>query len=174
MVRSSRPLRQVGELVQTHASALDPSLPFSDPSLLTASIERTLSNRRVLAWVFSLLGVLGFVLAAVGLHGLLAQAVIERTREFGIRLAIGAARTHVAGLVVRQVLWIVVIGTAAGLVLAALGARLVAAQLFGLAPLEPSLYLASASALILVVVLACAWPAARATRIEPVEALRVE
>jgi ABC-type antimicrobial peptide transport system permease subunit len=122
----------------------------------------------------NLLGGLGFALAAVGLYGLLAQMVGERTREFGIRMAIGGARAHVFGLVLRQAAWIAILGGAAGLGLGALGSRFVEAQLFGVRPLEPWVYAGSAAGLAAVVFLASVWPARQATRIQPVEALRAE
>jgi ABC-type antimicrobial peptide transport system permease subunit len=121
-----------------------------------------------------MLGALGFLLTAVGLYGLLAQMVNERTREFGIRMAIGADRTHVVGLVLRQALLIAAIGGAIGLALAYFGTRVVEAQLFGLTRLEPWVYVASAASLGVVVLAASLWPARAATRIQPVEALRME
>jgi predicted permease len=174
LIRSDRPLKELGDLVQKHVTALDPALPVSPPRLLTTAVERQLANRRVFAWVLSLLGALGFVLAAVGLYGLLAQMVNERTREFGIRMAIGADPAHIFGLVFRQAAWIAAIGGAAGLGLAAVGSRLVEAQLFGVTRLEPRIYLAAATGLALIVFLATVWPARSATRIQPVEALRAE
>ena len=174
LIRSDRPLKELGDLVQKHVTALDPSLPVSPPRLLATTVERQLANRRVFAWVLSLLGAVGFVLAAVGLYGLLAQSVNERTREFGIRMAIGAERSHVFGLVLRQAAWIAAIGGAAGLALAALGSRLVETQLFGVTRLDPRIYLVTAAGLAVIVFLATVWPARTATRIQPVEALRTE
>jgi predicted lysophospholipase L1 biosynthesis ABC-type transport system permease subunit len=174
LVRAGRSLPEIATVVATHASAIDPSLPVAVPSALTESIEGELADRRVFAWILSLLGGLGFVLAAVGLYGLLAQMVNERTREFGIRLAIGADRRHVFGLVLRQASWIAVLGGLAGLGLAAFGSRVVEAQLYGVTRLDPRLYAASAVALAVVIFAASAWPARSATRIQPVEALRAE
>ena len=121
-----------------------------------------------------MLGWLAFVLAAVGLYGLLAQSVAERTREFGIRMAIGSGRAHIFTLVIRQAVWIGALGTALGIGLAFLGSRLVESQLYGLTRLDPAVYLVAAASLAAVVLLAGLWPARTATRIEPVEALRVE
>jgi ABC-type antimicrobial peptide transport system permease subunit len=168
------PVRDAGQLVQAKASAIDPSLPVGAAQPLAASVARELAGRRVFAWVLSLLGALGFALAAVGLYGLLAQMVGERTREFGIRLAIGADRAHVFGLVLRQTLWIAFLGGATGLGLAFLGSRIVESQLFGLSRIEPWVYAASVISLMAVVFAAAVWPARVATRIQPVEALRAE
>lgn len=174
MIRSERPLREIAQLVQSHATALDASLPVRPPQPLMTAVERQIASRRLFAWVLSLLGGLGFVLAAVGLYGLLAQMVGERTREFGIRMAIGADRSHVFGLVLRQATWMAMSGCAAGLGLAALGSRLVEAQLFGVTRLDPRIYLAAAIGLAAIVFLASVWPARTATRIQPVDALRAE
>ena len=124
-IRSSAPLKAIGERVRAHTSAIDPSLGFMPPRALTQALDRQLADRQVLAWVLTSLGVLGFLLAAVGLYGLLTQIVSERTREFGIRLAIGAGRAHVFRLVLRQAAWIAALGGTAGLGLGALGSRMV-------------------------------------------------
>jgi ABC-type antimicrobial peptide transport system permease subunit len=121
-----------------------------------------------------MLGWLAFALAAVGLYGLLAQLVAERTREFGVRMAIGSGRAHIFGIVIRQAVWIGALGTVLGIGLAFLGSRLVETQLYGLTRLDPAVYAVAAASLAAVVLLAGLWPARTATRIEPVEALRVE
>jgi ABC-type antimicrobial peptide transport system permease subunit len=121
-----------------------------------------------------MLGCLAFVLAAVGLYGLLAQSVAERTREFGIRMAVGSGRRQIFTLVLKQAMWIGILGTVLGTGLAFAGSRLVEAQLYGVTRLDPAVYLAAVTSLGIVVLLAGLWPARTATRIEPVEALRVE
>jgi predicted permease len=174
LVKSALPLGEVVQRVGTAAKDLDPTLPMQYSTALRTSIDRALSDRRVFAWVLSMLGWLAFVLAAVGLYGLLAQSVAERTREFGIRMAIGSGRAHIFMLVIRQAVWIGALGTALGIGLAFLGSRLVEAQLYGLTRLDPAVYIVAAASLTAVVLLAGLWPARTATRIEPVEALRVE
>lgn len=174
LVKSPLALGEVTRRVEAAAKDVDPTLPISYSRALRTSIDRTLSDRRVFAWVFSMLGWLAFVLAAVGLYGLLAQSVTERTREFGIRMAIGSGRAHIFTLVIRQAVWIGAKGTALGIGLAFLGSRLVESQLYGLTRLDPAVYLVAAASLAAVVLLAGLWPARTATRIEPVEALRVE
>jgi predicted permease len=174
MVRTDRPLRDAGERVRAHVAAIDPSLAMSAPRLMTDWLARQVANRRAFAWVLTLLGGLGFVLAAVGLYGLLAQIVTERAREFGIRMAIGADRRHVIGLVVRLAVWIAVLGGAAGLALAAFGSRLVESQLVGVGRFDPVLYAVSVALLGAVILAACLIPAARAARVDPVDVLRTE
>jgi predicted permease len=174
LVRSGLPLADVTRAVQAAAREIDPTLPvrFSQP--LTSLIEEELTEQRVFAWMLSLLGWLAFALAAVGLYGLLAQSVTERTREFGIRMAIGSGRGRIFGLVVRQAAWIGAFGTLGGVALALVGTRLIEAQLYGVARLDPLTYAAAASALVAVVFAAAILPARAATRVQPVEALRVE
>ena len=172
LIRSPAPLGAIRERVRAHTSAIDPSLGSMPPRALTEALARQLADRQVLAWVLTSLGVLGFLLAAVGLYGLLTQIVSERTREFGIRLAIGAGRAHVFRLVLRQAAWIAALGGAAGLGLGVLGSRMVESQLVGVTPLDPWVYAISIVSLVAVILVASAWPARAAANIEPVEALR--
>lgn len=174
LVRSDRPVRDVAERVKAHTAAIDPSLALGPPLTLEGSLARMLANRRVFAWVLTLLGGLGFVLAAVGLYGLLAQIVSERTREFGIRMAIGADRRHVVSLVARLALWVAVLGGAAGLGLAAFGSQLVETQLVGVGRFDLGVYAVSAALLVAVILAACLIPAQRASKVNPVEVLRSE
>jgi predicted permease len=174
MVRTDRSFRDASERVKAHIAAIDPSLGIAPPRLLTDWLARQVANRRAFAWVLTLLGALGFVLAAVGLYGLLAQVVTERAREFGIRMAIGADRRHVIGLVVRLAAWIAAIGGTAGLALAAFGSKLVETQLVGVGRFDLAIYAASVALLGAVILLACLIPAHRASRVDPVEVLRAE
>jgi predicted permease len=174
LVKSGLPLGAVVQRVEAAAKDVDPTLPLRYSIALRTSIDRRLSDRRLFAWVLSMLGWLAFVLAAVGLYGLLAQSVTERIREFGIRLAIGGSRTHVFGLVIRQAAVIGALGTALGMALAFVGSRLVETQLYGVSRLEPTAYALAGASLAFVVVLAGLWPAWTATCIEPAKAIRME
>jgi len=175
LVKSALTTRAASETVQAVAARIDPTVPISgNQPLRTRTIDRQLASQRVFAWVLSLLGGLGFVLAAFGLYGLLAQSVTERTREFGIRMAIGATRGQMYGLVLRHAALIAMIGGIAGLGLAMFGSRLIEAQLWGVTARDPFIYATAVFALLAVVFIAAAWPARVATRVEPVEALRIE
>ena len=169
LVKSALPLGEVIQRVEAAAKDVDPTLPIRYSRALQTSIDRSQSDRRVFAWVLSMLGWLAFLLAAVGLYGLLAQSVAERTREFGIRMAIGSGRAHIFTLVLRQAMWIGTLGTALGAVLAFLGSQLIEAQLYGVTRLDPAVYVVAAVSLAIVVLLAGLWPARTATRIEPVD-----
>ena len=118
LVRSNLDSARVGRMVRDAATALDPAVPFKPETTYAEMIDQRLSQQRLFAWVLGLLGTIAFTLAAVGLNGLVAQTVIERAREFGIRLAIGADRSHVMRLVLRQATVVGVTGLATGLTLA--------------------------------------------------------
>ncbi|MGH9409388.1 MAG: FtsX-like permease family protein [Vicinamibacterales bacterium] len=121
-----------------------------------------------------MLGCIAFLLSAVGLHGLVAQTVTERRREFGIRMAIGADRTQIMRPVLRQAATLASVGLGAGLVLAWWSGHLVDSRLFGITSRNPSVYAAAAVLMALVVAAATSGPARAATRVDPVEVLRVE
>jgi predicted permease len=174
LVKSALPLGEVIQRVEAAAKDVDPTLPIRYSRALRTSIDLSQSDRRVFASVLSMLGGLAFVLAAVGLYGLLAQSVAERTREFGIRMAVGCERTQIFTIVLKQAMWIGALGTVLGTGLAFVGSRLVEAQLYGVTRVDPAVYLAATTSLAAVVLLAGLWPARIATRIEPVEALRLE
>jgi ABC-type antimicrobial peptide transport system permease subunit len=114
------------------------------------------------------------LLATVGLYGVLAFAVGQRTREIGVRMALGATRRDLLRLVLRQSLWLVVLGLGMGLGIAALGARGLAVLLFGVGPLDPASYAATAVALAVVGLVASWVPARRALAVDPVVALRAD
>lgn len=174
IVRSPRPPRAVADDVQAISARIDRMLAWSEPFTLEAEIASDTREQRLFGGMLSWLSVIAFVLAAVGLHGLVAQTTTERTREFGIRLAIGARRADIVRLVARYVAAIAILGTAAGVGLAVLGTPLVRSMLFGVEPLDPAIYALAAGLLVVVIGLAAAWPTWRATRVQPVEVLRAE
>lgn len=174
IVRSAEPAPVVTAAVRAVAARLDRAVPLTGAQPLSAAIDRSLQQQRLFATMLGWISVLAFVLAAVGLHGLVSQATTERTREFGIRLALGAKRADIVMLIAQWVFVIAGLGTVAGLVLAAFGTSLVKTMLFGVTPLEPAVYALAVVALTVVVIIASAWPALRATRVQPVDVLRAE
>lgn len=174
LVRSSIPLPALSQLIASVAQEIDPALPVSASQLLSVDVASDFAEQRTFAWFLSIVGWIAFTLAAVGLYGLLAQSVSERTREFGIRLAIGSGRGRIFALVLRQAAWIGVFGVTGGLTLAGFGTRMIESQLFGVARADPVIYLLAAAVLAGVVFLAGLWPARAATRVQPIDALRVE
>jgi predicted permease len=174
LVKSTLTMRQAAEIVGAVASRVDSNTPIAFSQPLQTGIDQRLSDQRIFAWVLSLLGGLGFLLAAVGLYGLLAQSVVERTRELGIRMALGARPLDVVGLILRRAVMVTLIGAPLGLVLAFVGSRVIERLLFGVSRLDGWVYLAATGTLALVVLLAGIGPALRATRVHPVDVLRVE
>jgi putative ABC transport system permease protein len=148
------------------------------PILYTQSMEEVaavgLLPQRVAGWVAGSLGLLGLLLAGTGLYGVTAFSTTQRTREIGIRMALGAQRGDVLALVLRQGLKLAAIGLAAGLALSLGAAQLIAGLLFGVSPADPLVLIAVAIGLGAVALLASYIPARRATQVDPMVALRYE
>lgn len=174
VMRSTLGSREAFQLAAEAARRIDPTIALAPETTFAARIDRQLGQQRLFAWMLGLLGTIGFVLAAVGLHGLIGQTVVERRREFGIRLAIGAAPTGIVKLVLRRAALVLSVGLAAGLALAWSSGRLVESQLFGITSRDPMPYGVAALLMIAVVILASISPAVAATRVDPIEVLRSE
>jgi predicted permease len=149
--------------------ALIPSVSTVDRELGGFSAQRTFQT-----WLLTLFAALAVALAAVGIYGVVHYAVAERTREIGVRIALGAAPGDVAALVVRQGMLLPIVGVAIGLVLAFGATRFMSHLLFGVAPTDLATFAGVAIALVAVALAACCVPARRATRVDPVSALRRE
>jgi predicted permease len=165
---------RVGEAVRLAAAKLDTSVPVSTPRPVSARVDHELREQRMFAWVLTFVGGLGFLLAGLGLHGLVAQTAAERTREFGIRLALGARHRDVVRLMLRFAAVVAGAGAAGGLVVAWFGTRLVERILFGVSALDARVYVAATVGLLVIVVLACLTPVLRTLRVQPVDVLRSE
>jgi len=153
---------------------LDPMLVVDSPRTMEAQIDRSASNERALATLAIGFSALAMLLAAVGLYGVLAYSTEQRTREIGVRLALGAQRSGVMVLVVREMAIIAAIAIAVALPSVVALARLFRSQLYGVTTFDP-LTLAGAALLTAVMVtLAAALPARRAAAVEPMQALRTE
>ena len=137
-------------------------------------VSSSLSRRRLYAVLLAIFAGVAVALAAIGLYGLISYAVARRTREIGIRMALGARRSQVMGLVLHQSIVLTVLGIALGIAGAAAATRILEGMLFGLTPLDPSTYVAVAVLFALVASLAAFVPARRATKVDPMVALRVE
>ena len=155
-------------------AALDPAAGLYDAMPLTEYTEASLYQHKVAASLLSALGVLSLLLAAVGLYSVMSYSVSERTREIGIRMALGAQPRNVLALVLRQGLVMTLSGLLAGIVIALAGARLVAALLIGVGGADPLTY-AAASLFLCAIALFATWiPARRATRVDPMTSLRCQ
>ncbi len=153
---------------------LDRSLPVYNAATMTTQLDRSLATERLLATLAGSFGALALFLAAVGMYGVVAYSVGSRTREIGVRMALGASHRGILAMILRESAAATVGGIAAGVPLALAATRLIASLLYGLEPRDPFVF-ASVTLLLAAVALAAALlPARRATRIEPTTALRDE
>jgi ABC-type antimicrobial peptide transport system permease subunit len=160
--------------VRKTVSDVDNNLPVFGVRTQTQTIDRLLFNQRLVARLSSLFGLLGLLLACIGLYGLLSYEVARRTREIGIRAALGAQRRDVLRLVIKQGLVLVVLGAAAGIGASFAVTRFLQSLLFGVRATDFWTFAAVCGLLLLVGMLACYIPARRATRVDPMVALRYE
>jgi predicted permease len=141
---------------------------------LTAQVERTLVQERLVATLAGGFGALALILACIGLYGLLAYTVARRTREIGIRMALGAERAHVLRIMINDAMRLLACGIGLGLPAAWMASRWVSSLLFGLTPTDPATILAATALLAAFGLLAGFLPAVRASRVDPSVALRYE
>jgi predicted permease len=153
---------------------VDPNVPIEGLATMEARISDSIYTERMIAVLATAFGLLATVLAAVGLYGVVAYSVTRRTREFGIRLVLGAVPGSVLRMVVREILWLVAIGAAAGLPLSYALARFAESQLYGVHAYDAGVLAGSAALIAAIAVAAGIAPAIRAMRIEPIQALRHE
>jgi putative ABC transport system permease protein len=153
---------------------IDPEQPISDVRTMDQRIGRSLESRRFNMILLAAFAVLALALAAIGIYGIVAYAVTERTHEIGVRLALGAQRRDVMAMIVAQGMAMTAAGTAAGIVSALLVTRLMSSLLFGVSTLDPITFTAIPVLLAAVAFAACYVPARRATRVDPLVALRTE
>ena len=167
------PLSVVGAVRQAVWS-IDPNQPLSNITTLEKVVSESIAQRRLNMLLMGLFGGLAMLLSAVGIYGLLSHAVTQRTQEMGIRMALGAQVGDVLKLVLKQGMLLALAGEAIGLV-AALGlTRLIRGLLFGVGPNDAMTFIAVVGVLTTVALLACYLPARRATKVDPLEALRYE
>ena len=150
------------------------NLPMTNVLTQTEQIDRLLDQERVIAKLSSFFGILALLLACVGLYGLLSYEVTRRTREIGIRMALGAQRGDLVRMVVTQGIALAVTGTAIGLGAAAGISRLLTTLLYGVKPEDPATLASVTLLLIVVAIVAASVPARKATRVDPIVALRCE
>jgi len=154
--------------------SFDSNLPVYDLETLTQQVDETVFADRLLTSLSLCLGLLAALLAAIGLYGVMAYVVARRTREIGIRMALGATRESIAGLILSEVARMAAIGLAIGLAAALAGERLVASLLYGVQATDPLVFAGAVLLLAFIALLAGGLPARRAASVDPVVALRYE
>jgi len=166
-LRLAPPIRQ-----QLHL--LDADLPFAEASSMDEIMQRQTSDRRYTTGLLVLFAAFGLGLAAIGVYGVVSYIVVQRTNEMGLRMALGAQRAEILWLVLKQGLGMAAVGTGFGLVGAWALRKTLAELMFGISPADPASFISAALILIGLAVFACLLPARRATKVDPMVALRYE
>ncbi len=173
-IRTSLKPATVVSQVGSEIRAIDKDIRFGGFKTLEEHVDESLGHERLMATLSSLFGILSMLLACVGLYGVMAYAVERRTNEIGIRMALGARQMDVLWMVLRETLLLVLIGVAIGVPAALTGARLISSMLYAVRAIDPVTFVGASLALISVALLAAYIPAQRATKVDPMVALRYE
>jgi len=174
IVRTAGDPMQLVPAVRRIVHAADPSQPLTDVQPLNALVEAGTSSRRVQLLTLGIFGAVAFLLAAVGMHGLLSFAVSSRTQEIGVRIALGARKSNILGLTIGGGIRLAAIGIMAGGAMAYPAARLLQTLLAGVRPDDVSTFTAAAAMALLIALIGSALPAMRALRVDPATAIRNE
>jgi predicted permease len=158
--------------VQRELRGIDSQVPIDDVRTAATVIGQALFAARIAAGMLSLFGLLALGLASIGLYGMMAYSVSRRQREIGVRIALGAERTRVQGLILREGMRLVATGLGVGIALSVVAGRALSSMLFNVSPVDPVSLGASSVVLVLVALAACYLPARRASRVDPLIALR--
>ena len=160
--------------VRAAVATIDPSVPLANIASLDAVVSTAFAQPRFSMYLVTAFGGVALVLACIGLYGSISHTVLARTPEFGIRVALGAQPSDVLRMVFRDGLGLAAVGVGAGSITAAIGARAIRTFLYGVEPTDPITFIVALCALLAVAALACYLPARRATRVDPLMAMRAE
>jgi ABC-type antimicrobial peptide transport system permease subunit len=153
---------------------INPAMPLTDIVTLESLLDNALRERRFQLTLLATFAVVALLLAAVGIYGVISAVTVQRTHEIGIRMALGAKSRDVIAMVMKEGMLMAGIGTAAGLILAAVATRMLSGMLFKVGTLDPAVFLGGLASLLTIATLACWIPAARASRVDPARAIREE
>jgi predicted permease len=174
VIRTTQDPHQLAAAVRSEVRSLDPNLPVSNIKSLGEMIHERVSPKRLMTYILAVFALIALLLASVGIYGVMSYAVTQRTREIGVRMALGAQAADVLKLIVRNGMSMALIGVAIGLAGAYGLTRLLVNLLFKTTPTDPLTFAGVSLALIVVALIACYVPARRATRVDPLVALRDE
>jgi putative ABC transport system permease protein len=160
--------------IRTAVQAVDPTQAVSQIRTMSDMVSESLAPRRFVVTVLGVFAGMALLMAVLGLYGIISYAVTQRTQEIGIRLALGAQRGEILGMVIGQGMWLAGTGVGIGLVSSVVISRLLRNQLFQVGPFDPLTFAATALILLGAALAACYIPARRATRVDPIHALRHE
>jgi putative ABC transport system permease protein len=173
-VRSTRNVEALSIPIQRVINAMDRDLPVTNVETLGETVEKSTLGSKFNSLLVLGFAVIALVLAAAGLYGVLAYLVTQRTNEIGVRIALGAQRAQILHLVLRDGLRPALLGLIGGLAGSAVVAKLIRSLLYGIEPYDSTVFLAVITILLAVAALACTIPAWRASRLDPLQALRDE
>jgi predicted permease len=174
LVRATSNASGIPQIAKAEIGAIDKALPIFDVKTGMEHLEFALLPARIAGGLLGVLGAIALMLAAIGIYGVMSFAVVQRTREMGIRIALGAGRTNVLQLVIGQGMRLALVGMAVGIGVAAAVTRFASMFLYGISPTDPLTFTAISGILGLVAFMACYVPARRATRVDPIVALRAD
>jgi putative ABC transport system permease protein len=174
LIRSTLPADALARDVHRAVAARDPDVPVDPLVPMEAIVGESLVDQRVLTLILAAFSAVALLLAALGLYGVLAQHVTQRTQEIGVRMALGAGQRQVMADVLRRTALMVLPGLAIGVLVSLAGARLIGRFLYGVPPTDPVTFVGVVATLAFVALAASAWPAWRAVHVDPVRALRAE
>jgi ABC-type antimicrobial peptide transport system permease subunit len=160
--------------VQQQLWSVDGDVPLANVSTLGELYTKSMARTSFTLVMLCIAGSMALLLGIVGIYGVISYSVSQRTREIGIRMALGAQRNTLTALFVRQGLWLTGIGIACGLVVAFVTMRLMSSLLFHVSPVDPITYIVITTVVVAISYLACYLPSRRAATVDPVNALRAE
>ena len=172
VLRTSLPAALLEPQIRREVLSVDPGVPVFDVSSMNDILDRSLASRRVSAEIVGGFAVVALLLASVGIYGLLAYMVGQRSREIALRIALGARRCDILTLILRKGVALAVVGIAAGVMAAGWGASFMASLLYGVRPRDPAIFTLVPLLLLVVAIAASCIPAWRATKMDPIAALR--
>jgi putative ABC transport system permease protein len=174
VVRVTGDAGAIANAVRAAIWRVDRNQPVWRVRTMNRVLDEARNGSRLTVWLMSSFASLALVLAAIGVYGVMSYAVARRTQEVGIRIALGARSGQVLGMVIRDGMKVIVVSLIVGLASAAAATRLLASQLFGVSTVDPLTFTAVPAILAMVALVACYLPARRASRVDPIVALRAE